>query len=146
MSRRTYTDTPEPRYVERARTVDKDASGDVIEDSTDIKKVVDSSTGKTKLYLVNKPSIIIETTETENITIGGESYLAPKLTADDIVDVYNAIVAGQQVVIVDPLGMTHFNVIEAIAMDEHPQIVIMYFALAILTYKEEDESIVVKEL
>lgn len=70
-----------------------------------------------------------------NTTIG--QYVVPQLTGEQVTQAYNDLVAGKSVVIADANGMMHFSVIEADDVSDEVCIVINYFEVMYLTYKDD---------
>lgn len=86
-------------------------------------------------------SLVIQASH--NVTIN--TYVVPALSAEQIIQAYNTIVAGGSVVISDALGMTHLTVGQANEIAGEISIVVYYFDHMVLTYKE-DETITYKVL
>lgn len=69
-----------------------------------------------------------------NTTVSG--YQVPQLTSDQIVRIYNDIVAGKNVIIVDATDMMHFQGINADVISNELFISFRYFGNLVLEYSE----------
>ena len=99
------------------------------------------SGNKTSADLGLDSSILI--TAESNTTVNG--YQVPSLTSEQIIEIYNGIVAGKEVVVVDATETMHFKVNQADSMSDEIFISFLYFDIMILQY-DENENITHKEI
>lgn len=81
-----------------------------------------------------------------NVTAGG--YSVPKLTADNVVNAYNSVIAGKAVIITDKDETMHAFVNQADSLNDEVSIGILYYSYALLTYtlSGDNVAITVKEI
>ena len=103
---------------------------------------VNSVNGKTGDVVLNyhdvgaTTSVIINALS--NTTVNG--YSVPKLTDEQVINAYNSVVAGKEVVISDKNGDMHFKVTQAdVISDNEVFISFVYFDTMILTYITGEE-------
>lgn len=89
---------------------------------------------------INEPVIIRATV---NTAING--YQVPLLTSENVQAIYNGIVAGKEVVVVDSTENMHFKVNQADRVSDDIFISFLYFDIMILEY-DENENITYKEI
>lgn len=75
-----------------------------------------------------------------NKTISG--FIIPDITAEQLLVIYNALVAGKSCTISDKDGMNHFTVIQADMISDLPAIIIPYYWLGFVDYQETENGTV----
>lgn len=92
--------------------------------------------------LINGISPIIVTANT-NVTVNG--YQVPSLTTENVQAIYNGIVAGKEVVVVDATETMHFKINQADSVSGEVFISFLYYDIMLLEY-DENANITYKEI
>lgn len=82
----------------------------------------------------NEPLIIYSSSSTSS-----HGYRIPELTTEQIIQAYNAVVAGKTVILTDERGIMHFNVNQADIVGSEIAITVLFFDEFIITYFESGE-------